>query len=41
VVLGSAARLEADTGWQPSIPIEQTLDDLLGYWREQVKGTGA
>jgi GDP-4-dehydro-6-deoxy-D-mannose reductase len=41
VVLGCAARLEADTGWQPSIPIEQTLDDLLGYWREQVKGTGA
>lgn len=38
VVLGSAARLEADTGWQPAIPIEQTLDDLLAYWREQVKG---
>lgn len=41
VVLGSAARLEADTGWRPAISIERTLDDLLGYWRAQVKGTGA
>ena len=33
VVLGSAARLQADTGWTPRIPIERTLSDLLDYWR--------
>jgi GDP-4-dehydro-6-deoxy-D-mannose reductase len=34
LVLGSHARLTADTGWRPDIPIEQTLSDLLGYWRD-------
>ena len=33
VVVGRFARLEADTGWRPLIPIEQTLADLLDYWR--------
>jgi nucleoside-diphosphate-sugar epimerase len=27
--------LVAETGWSPRIPIEQTLRDLLAYWREQ------
>ena len=25
------------TGWQPTIPFEQTMTDLLAYWRQQVK----
>jgi GDP-4-dehydro-6-deoxy-D-mannose reductase len=33
VVLGSHARLTRDTGWTPSIAIEQTLADILDYWR--------
>lgn len=33
VILGSHARLTEDTGWTPAIPIEQTLSDLLDYWR--------
>jgi GDP-4-dehydro-6-deoxy-D-mannose reductase len=33
VVLGSHARLTADTGWTPGVPLNQTLDDLLDYWR--------
>jgi GDP-4-dehydro-6-deoxy-D-mannose reductase len=33
LILGSHARLTADTGWAPVIPIEQTLADLLEYWR--------
>lgn len=24
------------TGWQPEIPLEKTLEDLLNYWRERV-----
>lgn len=30
------ARFQARTNWQPSIPIEQTLSDILDYWREKV-----
>lgn len=36
VVLGSFAQLERDTGWRPAIPIEQTLSDLLDYWRTTI-----
>jgi GDP-4-dehydro-6-deoxy-D-mannose reductase len=24
------------TGWKPTIPYEQTLKDLLNYWREKI-----
>jgi GDP-4-dehydro-6-deoxy-D-mannose reductase len=40
VVLGDPSRLERDTGWKPRIPIEQTLRDLLDYWRQIVRGKG-
>lgn len=33
VVLGDATRLRRATGWRPEVPFEQTLDDLLNYWR--------
>src|SRR5262249_18589026 len=33
IILGSHARLTADTGWRPEIPIERTLADLLDDWR--------
>ena len=36
VILGSHARLTADTGWTPMIPIEQTLADLLDHWRRAI-----
>jgi GDP-4-dehydro-6-deoxy-D-mannose reductase len=38
VVCGSAAKFRRRTGWEPQIPFEQTLRDVLAYWREQ---TGA
>jgi GDP-4-dehydro-6-deoxy-D-mannose reductase len=40
VVLGDPSRLKQDTGWAPQIPIEQTLRDLLDYWRQIVAGRG-
>jgi GDP-4-dehydro-6-deoxy-D-mannose reductase len=33
LILGDHSRITADTGWRPGIPIEQTLSDLLVYWR--------
>lgn len=37
VVYGSAEKFYQLTGWMPEIPFEQTLEDTLNYWREQVK----
>ena len=35
VLVGDASRLRQLTGWAPEIPFDQTLDDLLEYWRQQ------
>jgi GDP-4-dehydro-6-deoxy-D-mannose reductase len=36
VLIGDASKFHADTGWEPTIPLEQTLEDLLDFWRERV-----
>jgi len=36
-VRGSFTRLHEATGWQPSIPFEQTLLDTVSYWRATVR----
>ena len=36
-LVGDNTRLVTDTGWQPQIPLERTVDDLLQYWRTRVK----
>ena len=36
LVLGDHSRLTRDTGWSPQIPLEQTAEDLLAYWRTQI-----
>jgi GDP-4-dehydro-6-deoxy-D-mannose reductase len=42
VIVGDNRRLVRATGWHPSIPLEQTLDDLLSDWRRRVsQETGA
>jgi len=33
LVLGDHRRLTADTGWTRQVPFEQTVSDLLDYWR--------
>lgn len=38
VLRGSHARLTAATGWEPEIPISQTLTDLLEDWRVRLAG---
>lgn len=34
VLTGDASKLRALTGWAPEIPFEQTIADLLNYWRQ-------
>jgi GDP-4-dehydro-6-deoxy-D-mannose reductase len=36
IVLGDHSRLTADTGWSPKIRLDQTVGDLLAYWRAQI-----
>jgi len=33
VLLGDCSKFKRDTGWQPEIPFEQTLRDIMAYWR--------
>ena len=35
LLLGDPTRLKTELGWKPEIPIEQTVDDLLAYWRSR------
>ena len=35
LLLGDPSRIRDELGWTPTIPLEQTLDDLLEYWRGQ------
>jgi GDP-4-dehydro-6-deoxy-D-mannose reductase len=36
MVVGDCTRLTTDTGWAPQVQLEQTVDDLLHYWRDSV-----
>jgi GDP-4-dehydro-6-deoxy-D-mannose reductase len=36
VLVGDYGRLNARTGWQPQIPLEQSLHDVLEEWRQRV-----
>jgi len=33
ILIGDSSKFRADTGWEPRIPFEQTLRDLMAYWR--------
>lgn len=35
ILIGDASKFRADTGWEPTIPFDQTLKDLLDYHRER------
>jgi GDP-4-dehydro-6-deoxy-D-mannose reductase len=36
-IRGSRDRLTQATGWEPQIPLEQTLADTVAWWREQIR----
>ena len=37
ILIGDSSKFRADTGWEPRIPFEQTLRDLLDYWRQTLR----
>ena len=36
ILWSDSTKFREATGWQPTIPYEQSLRDLLDYWRERV-----
>jgi GDP-4-dehydro-6-deoxy-D-mannose reductase len=35
-LVGDSSKFREETGWEPLVPWEQTLRDLLEYWRENI-----
>jgi GDP-4-dehydro-6-deoxy-D-mannose reductase len=35
LLLGSCKRFREDTGWKPVIPFDQTLQEILDFWRDR------
>lgn len=36
VLCGDSSKFRRHVGWHPEIPLDQTLGDLLNYWRERI-----
>jgi GDP-4-dehydro-6-deoxy-D-mannose reductase len=37
VFIGDCTKLKRLTGWRPRIHFQQTLKDLLNYWRDNIR----
>jgi len=37
LLLGDPSRLRDELGWTATIPLEQTLNDILQYWRQEMR----
>lgn len=35
IIVGDISKLKKDTGWKQNIPMEQTIADMLEYWRRK------
>jgi GDPmannose 4,6-dehydratase len=35
IQVSDSSRFRERTAWQPELPLEKTLDDMLDYWRAQ------
>ncbi len=40
ILVGDSSKFRADTGWEPEIPFDQTLKDIVEYWRERIARGG-
>jgi GDP-4-dehydro-6-deoxy-D-mannose reductase len=39
LLLGDPTRIQTELGWRPYIPLDQTIDDLLDYWRARARSS--
>jgi GDP-4-dehydro-6-deoxy-D-mannose reductase len=39
ILRGSAEKIEQALGWRPRIGLEETLTDLLEYWRQRIRSS--
>jgi GDP-4-dehydro-6-deoxy-D-mannose reductase len=37
-VVGDNAKIRLATGWRPEVPLETSLSDILGFWRNRAAG---
>lgn len=37
IIAADTSKLYETTGWEPKIPLEQTIDDVLEYWRSELR----
>ena len=37
VIVGDCTKIREQTGWRPEIPFEQSLQDVLDYWRGKIR----
>ena len=37
IIVGDVTKLKRDTGWEQKIPMEQTINDMLNYWRSRIR----
>ena len=40
LIVGDRTRITSELGWAPIVPLEQSLDDLLDYWRRRESSAG-
>lgn len=38
VIEADITKINMETGWKPLIPLRQTIEEILNYWREQIGG---
>lgn len=38
ILVGDNSKLRTTTGWQPEVPLEESLRRILQYWRERIGG---
>ena len=36
IIVGDITKLQRDTGWKQNINMEQTISDMLDYWRNRL-----
>jgi len=37
ILLGDIAKIKAKTGWEPTISLDRSLEDILNYWRQKIQ----